>query len=113
MVRGVKGYEVQEFLLEDDTSPVGQWLKKLPVATRARIAARIARFEAGNLGDTKSVGGGVREARFIFGSGYRLYFGVHEDRIILLLTGGDKGSQRRDIERAKRYWRDFLEANSD
>ncbi|HEY9758896.1 MAG TPA: type II toxin-antitoxin system RelE/ParE family toxin [Oculatellaceae cyanobacterium] len=113
MAKGAKGYEVREFLLEDNTSPVGQWLKELPVPTRARVAARIARFEAGNLGDAKAVGDGVWEARFMFGPGYRLYFGVHQGRIILLLTGGDKGSQRRDIERAKRYWRDFLEADDD
>jgi putative addiction module killer protein len=112
MAKAAKGYVVREFLLEDETSPFGQWLKELPLSDRARIAARIARFETGNLGDAKSVGGGVMEARFMFGPGYRLYFGVHQQQVILLLTGGDKGTQKRDIERARRYWREFLEANN-
>lgn len=111
MVRGAKGYVVREFLLEDGTSPVEQWLSGLSVHFRARIAARVARFEDGNLGDAKPVGEGVFEARFMFGAGYRLYFGIHQGRIILLLTGGDKSSQKRDIKQAKTYWREFLEEN--
>jgi putative addiction module killer protein len=84
-------------------------MDELPVAVRARIAARVARFEAGNLGDAKVLGDGLWEARFMFGPGYRLYFGVHKGKLILLLLGGDKSSQRSDIAAAKRYWREFLE----
>lgn len=49
----------------------------------------------------------------MFGPGYRLYFGIHQKQIVLLLTGGDKATQRRDIERARRFWKSFLEANHD
>lgn len=73
-----------------------------------RIQARILRFELGNLGDHKQVGGGVWEARLAFGPGYRLYFGKSGAALVLLLVGGDKGSQRKDINRAQEYWAKYL-----
>ena len=66
------------------------------------------RFESGNLGDHKSVGGGVWEARMPFGPGYRLYFGKDGTKVILLLLGGDKSSQTRDIKLARQYWNEYL-----
>jgi putative addiction module killer protein len=69
---------------------------------RLRIDDRIGRLAAGNLGDTKSVGDGVQELRFKFGPGYRVYYIWLGMVLILLLTGGDKDSQVRDIVRAKR-----------
>ena len=78
------------------------WLTALrDVEARARIAKRIDRIAAGNLGDAKSVGDGVSELRFTFGPGYRVYFTMRGAVVVILLCGGDKGSQRRDIERAK------------
>ena len=65
------------------------------------------RFESGNLGDHKSVGGGVSEARLDFGPGYRLYFGNDGVSVILLLGGGDKASQAKDTALAKSCWSDF------
>lgn len=67
----------------------------------ARIAARIDRLKLGNPGDVKSVGGGVSELRIDYGPGYRLYFKRVGQEIVLLLCGGDKSTQDRDIERAK------------
>ncbi len=67
----------------------------------ARIAARIDRLKLGNPGDVKSVGGGVSELRIDYGPGYRLYFRRVGQEIVLLLCGGDKSTQDRDIERAK------------
>lgn len=71
------------------------------------------RFENGNLGDHKTVGNGVWEARLDFEPGYRLYFGKDGVAVILLLAGGDKASQSKDIATAKRYWNDFKEAKHD
>jgi putative addiction module killer protein len=68
--------------------------------TLERIAQRLVRVQHGNLGDVKSVGGKVRELRIDYGPGYRVYFMQQGSTIILLLCGGDKGSQRRDIARA-------------
>lgn len=76
--------------------------------TRARIQARVLRFETGNLGDCKSVGGGVLEARVMFGPGYRIYFGQDGVELVLLLVGGSKGTQAKDIQRARQYWHDYL-----
>ena len=102
-------FKVQEFEAEDGRSPYREWIDDVDVSVKARIQARVFRFEQGNLGDHKSLGAGVWEARFDFGPGYRLYFGKDGERIILLLFGGDKGSQRRDIRRAQEYWANYLE----
>ena len=69
--------------------------------TQGRIVARIERLQLGNFGNAKSVGEGVQELKMDFGPGYRVYFTRRGERIILLLCGGDKGSQSRDIARAK------------
>lgn len=101
---------VREYLTADGRNPFREWLGTLDVAVRARVQARLLRFELGNLGDHKSVGAGVWEARLAFGPGYRTYFAKEGDSIIVLLVGGTKASQRRDIRRAQEFWRDYLEA---
>ena len=78
------------------------WLTSLrDVAGRARIAKRIDRMADGNFGDVTPVGEGVSELRFTFGPGYRVYFVQRGEVVVILLCGGDKASQDRDIERAK------------
>ena len=85
----------------------------LDTSARARIQARVLRFETGNMGDHKSIGSGVWEARVAFGPGYRIYFGKVGSKVVVLLCGGDKGSQRKDITRARRHWADYQEATTD
>lgn len=78
------------------------WFNALrDVKAQSKIAGRIARFELGLMGDVKSVGDGVSEARIDFGPGYRLYFTRRGTQLIILLIGGDKSSQQRDIAKAK------------
>src|SRR5437762_6667976 len=101
---------VLEYLTADGLNPFRSWLQQLDVSIRQRIQARMFRFQLGNLGDHKSVGGGVWEARLDFGPGYRVYFGKDGAAVILLLAGGDKASQSKDIAAAKHYWKDFREA---
>ncbi len=67
----------------------------------------IVRVQEGNLSNVKSVGGGVLEYRINFGPGYRVYFGLDGATLVILLTGGSKKRQRRDIEAAARYWQDY------
>jgi putative addiction module killer protein len=98
---------IREYITAQGESPFRDWLKNLDVGVQARIQARVLRFETGNLGDHKSVGGGVSEARFDFGPGYRLYFARDGVSAILLLIGGDKASQVKDIAAAKHYWNEF------
>jgi len=75
--------------------------------TRSRIRQRLARVRLGNFGDARSVGEGVQELRIPFGPGFRVYFGREGDWVVILLCGGDKSTQARDIERAQDYWRDY------
>lgn len=103
-------FRVREYLTVGGASPYREWIEGLDTAVRARVQARVLRFELGNLGDHKSVGGGVWEARLVFGPGYRIYFGIHRKMVILLLLGGAKGSQASDIREARKHWADFLEA---
>jgi putative addiction module killer protein len=78
------------------------WLAKLKdINAVARIVARLRRFEIGNLGDVKTVGGSVWEARIDYGPGYRLYFVKRGDTLVIMLCGGDKRTQDGDIKRAK------------
>ena len=99
--------EVRVYARSDGSEPFTQWLRGLrDGATRNRIRQRIARIRLSNFGDTRPVGDGVQELRIHFGPGYRVYFGREGDALVILLCGGDKGSQDRDIERAREYWRD-------
>ena len=68
-------------------------------------------MELGNAGDAKSVGGGISEMRIDYGPGYRVYYAQHEDTLVLLLCGGDKRTQAKDIEAAHDYWKDFKARN--
>lgn len=94
--------------------PFLQWLNALkdPV-TRLRIRRRLDRLELGNRGDCKPVGEGVSELRLAFGPGYRIYFAEYDAAIIILLCGGDKDSQAKDIKLAKAYWHELKERNDE
>jgi putative addiction module killer protein len=78
------------------------WLRRLrDDKARARVANRIRRMELGNPGDTRQLGGGLTEMKIDYGPGYRVYFVRKGDAIVVLLCGGDKRTQRRDIEKAR------------
>jgi len=84
------------------------WLESIKDKTiQVRIRSRLMRIEQGNLGDHKSIGEGLYELRLHFGSGYRIYYGQVGDEIVLLLAGGYKNTQERDIQRVKYYWYDY------
>ena len=100
--------EIVAFRAKDGQVPFEEWLDDLKdKKVVARILARLARVRQGNLGDWKSVGEGVSELRVDYGPGYRVYFGQKGQTLVVLLCGGDKRTQDRDIRLAKLYWQEF------
>lgn len=108
-MKAAKPYRIREYVTSAGKNPFREWLNGLDRPVKARIQARILRLEWGNLGDHKAVGDGVYEIRLDFGPGYRIYFGFDGDDVIILLCGGSKGSQPRDIRRVRDYWLDYRE----
>lgn len=85
------------------TQEFQDWLDSLKdVRAQVRIAARLRLAEVGNLGDWKPVGNEVSEMRVAFGPGYRLYFTRRQSILVVMLAGGDKSTQTRDIKRAQK-----------
>ena len=85
-----------------------KWLSKLKdMKARIAIARRIERMQHGNFGDVKSVGTSLSELRITTGPGYRIYFTKKEEQIIILLVGGDKSTQTKDIEKAKKLLEEY------
>ncbi len=110
MMRDVHPRQVEFYRTSNGHEPFSKWLLSIQhQSTQDRILARLERLKSGNLGNYRSVGGGVFELRLDFGPGYRIYFGQVGNTIVLLLCGGDKSSQTRDIERAKTYWLEYRE----
>ena len=99
---------IKTIVYQTDTGkePFTEWLIDLDKTTRAIIIARLKRLNLGNFGDCKPLKQaiGVWELRIDYGSGYRVYFGKQGKAIVILLVGGDKGSQERDIKKAQEYW---------
>ena len=99
---------LEEYVTAEGRCPFSEWLNGLrDRRARARIRVRLDRVSLGNLGDCRPVGGGVHELVIEYGPGYRVYFGEIGSRIVLLLIGGAKGTQQRDIDQAKAYWADY------
>jgi putative addiction module killer protein len=100
--------ELEEYQTADGALPFSEWLDGLRDGmARVRIARRLTRLQAGLLGDWKPVGGGVIELREDYGPGYRVYCARHGSTLIVLLAGGDKRTQQKDLERAQGYWQDW------
>lgn len=89
--------EVREYLDEGGVSPFADWFAGLDAVAAAKITVAVARIEQGNLSHAQSVGEGVLEYRLHFGPGYRVYFGRDGDMLVILLAGGTKKRQQRDI----------------
>ena len=100
--------EIKKLELQNGLVPFDEWFDSLrDLRMQAAVDARLTRLRAGNFGDCKSVGGGVFELRISFGPGLRVYYGLHDKQIAVLIGGGDKRSQPRDIRRAQQLWQQF------
>jgi putative addiction module killer protein len=104
-------HEIGIYRTGANREPYTEWESSLDRQIRTRIDARITRIRlTENLGDFKPVGDGIYELRLDFGPGYRVYFGFDKkkNKTIILLAGGSKRTQVRDIIKAKQYWQDYL-----
>jgi putative addiction module killer protein len=99
--------EIRYYVSAGGDEPFGDWFAELEAISRAKVTRAIARMEHGNFSNVKSVGEGVLEYRIDFGPGYRVYFGRDGDTLVILLTGGTKKRQQRDIDAAHTYWQDY------
>ncbi|MBD2664298.1 addiction module killer protein [Richelia sinica FACHB-800] len=105
--------DIQNYITLEGKIPFEEWLDSLRDRTaRAKIRNRLKRVELGNLGNYRAVGEGVCELKIDYGPGYRVYFGQIGTTIVLLLCGGDKSTQEKDILIAKEYWRDYERSNN-
>ncbi len=96
--------------LSNDKVPFIDWLESLDKANRARIQSRLTRLLENNFGDHKKIDNEISELRLKFGSGYRIYYTEIDNIIVLLINGGDKSSQSKDIQKAKQIlqeWRNI------
>lgn len=101
-------FTIERYITAEGISVLSRWLASLKDRNAyVRIIGRLSRLEQGNFGDCKPVGGGVWELRINYGPGYRVYYSLAGKTIILLLCGGDKRSQDRDIACVIDYWKEY------
>jgi putative addiction module killer protein len=99
--------QILEYLDEAGNSPYRDWFESLNAQAATKVTVALTRILLGNLSNTKGVGAGVQEFRIDFGPGYRIYFGRDGDRMVILLAGGTKSRQQRDIATAQKRWADY------
>ena len=99
--------EIRYYVASGNREPFANWFAELDPIASAKVSRAIARMQQGNFSNAKSVGEGVFEYKIDFGPGYRVYYGRDGDKIVILLTGGTKKRQQRDIDAAQDYWRDY------
>ena len=96
--------------MEDGSSPFQRWLQGLDGTIKARVFRQLVRMENGNFGDSKPVGAGGQVLRMHFGAGYRIYYGREGETIVVLLGGGAKRKQAKDVKAAKARWANYRKA---
>lgn len=101
-------HKVEEYLREDGTSPYEEWFMGLDTVAAAKITIVKLKMEQGILSNVKWFGG-IGEYRLDWGPGYRVYFGKDGDRLIILLGGGTKKGQQKDIDKVEALWREYKE----
>ncbi len=99
--------ELRYYLSGGGESPFESWFNALAAPAAAKVSVALVRLGQGNTSNTKTVGEGVLEYRIDWGPGYRIYLGRDGETLVILLTGGTKQRQQRDIARAKELWADY------
>ncbi len=98
---------VREYLDSSGDSPYAAWFDSLNAEAAAKVTTAVTRVSLGNFSNVEGVGSGVFEYKLDFGPGYRIYFGKDGEALVILLGGGTKRRQRRDISAARANWQDF------
>jgi len=99
--------EVREYLDQNGRSPYAEWFDDLNAQAAAKVATAVTRISQGNFSNVKGVGSGVFEHTLDFGPGFRIYFGRDGEQLVILLAGGTKKRQQRDIREAIARWQDY------
>jgi putative addiction module killer protein len=102
--------EIRYYVASDGQQPFATWFANLEAVARAKVARAIVRLGQGNFSNAKSVGAGVFEYRIDFGPGYRVYFGQDGPSLVILLAGGTKKRQQRDIDAAHGFWQGYKQS---
>ncbi len=100
-------YKLKIYSTESNKEPFTLWLNSLEKPDRAKVRARLDRIIVGNFGEYKHIYQEIYELKFKSNSGFRVYYAIDGDKIILLLSGGNKSTQSRDIKKAKEYWNNY------
>ena len=99
--------DLRFYLSGDGSTPFETWFSGLEASAAAKVTVALSRLERGAISNVKPVGEGVSEYRIDWGPGYRVYFGQDGAALVILLTGGTKQRQQRDIDQAKALWADY------
>ena len=99
--------KIVEYLATDGTSPFRSWFDRLDAPAAAKVTTALIRMGMGNTSNVESVGGGVYEKKIDFGPGYRIYFGMDGEKLVVLVGGGTKKRQARDVATAVGRWTDY------
>jgi putative addiction module killer protein len=98
---------IREYIDPEGRNPYAKWFNRLNAAAAAKVVTALVRMEQGNFSTTKGIGDGILECRIDFGPGYLIYFGRDGDALVILLGGGTKKRQQKDIETAKKLWKEY------
>ncbi|HVZ14016.1 MAG TPA: type II toxin-antitoxin system RelE/ParE family toxin [Bauldia sp.] len=100
-------FDIEEYADQNGSSPFALWFAELDAQAAAKVTVFLTRLAQGNTSNVKRLQAGVLELKIDFGPGYRVYFGREGERLVILLGGGTKKRQQRDIENAVSRWADY------
>lgn len=99
--------KISSYITKDGVDPFAKWFDKLSAIAAAKVSTALYRMELGNYSNVKSLGDGIFEYKIDFGPGYRIYFGQDGEELVILVGGGSKKQQDKDIKIAKNYWQEY------
>jgi len=98
---------IENYITDEGDEPFSKWFNTLNATAASKVTTALYRMELGNYSNVESVGEGVYEYKIDFGPGYRIYFGQVGDELVILVGGGSKKKQNKDIQMAKLYWKEY------